>query len=372
MAAPRTPGWDAAQRVLAVRLDNLGDLLMTTPALAALKAARPGRHLAVLTSASGAALAPHLPWVDEWLVQAPSWMPQGRDCDADDDQRLIERLRDGRYDAAVVFTVCTQSALPAALALRLGGVPLRLAHSRENPYGLLTDWVREPDTDWATVRHEVRRQLDLVAAVGCRSGDDRLRFTLRRADEAAIERRLATLPDQPLVLVQPGATAASRRWPAERFGALADALVRSRGATVVFAGSPDERPLVAEARAAMRCESLDWSGALSLGELAALIARADLLVGNNSGPAHLAAALGTPTVVLYALTNPQHTPWMAQAQVLSHPVDCRHCLRSVCPEGHHHCLTRVSVEQALQAALDLLPDDDHRAAAPMTEARSLA
>jgi lipopolysaccharide heptosyltransferase II len=357
-------------------MDNLGDLLMTTPALAALKAARPGRHLAVLTSASGAALAPHLPWVDEWLVHTPSWMPQGRDNDPADDQRLIQRLHDGRYDAAVLFTVCTQSALPAALALRLGGVPLRLAHSRENPYGLLTDWVREPDTDWATVRHEVRRQLDLVAAVGCRSDDDRLRFALRPADEAAIGQRLASrhLGDRagPLVLVQPGATAASRRWPAERFGALADALVQSRGATIVFAGSADERPLVAQARAAMRRASLDWSGDLSLGELAALIARADLLMGNNSGPAHLAAALGTPTVVLYALTNPQHTPWSARARVLSHPVDCRNCLRSVCPEGHHHCLTGVDVEQALQAALDLLPDAARPAAPPMTEARSLA
>ncbi|HEY9028946.1 MAG TPA: glycosyltransferase family 9 protein, partial [Burkholderiaceae bacterium] len=160
--------------------------------------------------------------------------------------------------------------------------------------------------------------------------------------------------DAPLVVVHAGASAPSRRWPAQRFGAVADALAREHGARVVFTGSAEESALVAEARMAMRAPSLSLAGRLSLGELGALIARADLLVGNNSGPAHLAAALGTPVVDVYALTNPQHTPWQVPARVLSRDVDCRGCLKSRCPQGHHRCIAEVHVGEVAAAAVSLL------------------
>src|SRR5436305_12384373 len=104
----------------------------------------------------------------------------------------------------------------------------------------------------------------------------------------------------------------------------------------------------------MKTRALSLAGRLSLGELGALIERADLLVSNNSGPVHLAAALGTPVVDLYALTNPQHTPWQVRAHVLSHDVACRHCLKSTCPQGHHRCLRGGSPRRVVDAALDLL------------------
>jgi ADP-heptose:LPS heptosyltransferase len=104
----------------------------------------------------------------------------------------------------------------------------------------------------------------------------------------------------------------------------------------------------------MRKPALCVSGALDLSELAALIARASVLIANNSGPAHMAAALGTPVVDLYALTNPQHTPWRVPHRVLSHDVPCRDCLRSVCPLGHHACLELVSPSAVADAACELL------------------
>ncbi|HEX7636960.1 MAG TPA: glycosyltransferase family 9 protein, partial [Burkholderiaceae bacterium] len=101
-------------------------------------------------------------------------------------------------------------------------------------------------------------------------------------------------------------------------------------------------------------------------ELGALVARARLVLTNNSGPAHLAAALGTPVVDLYALTNPQHTPWQVPARVLSHDVPCRHCLRSRCPQGHHACLLGVPPQAAADAALALLAE-----AAPLSDSLTL-
>lgn len=354
----RCSAWAAARRVLAVRLDNLGDVLMTTPALAALAESAPGRALTLLASPGGAALAPHLPFVDDAIEFAAPWVKG--DAAAGDDAELaalVERLRARRFDAAVVFTTCTQSALPAALLCRMAGIPLRLAHARENPYALLTDWQPERDAIAPGMRHEVARQLDLVGAVGCTTPDSNLRFAVGerdRADARAALRDGGLAPGERYVVVHVGASAPSRRYPAERFGQAADSIARLSGCTPVFTGGGDEVGLVEAARAQTSEWSISLAGALGLGALGALIEDAALVVANNTGPVHLAAAVGTPVVDLYALTNPQHTPWQVPSRVLSREVPCRDCLKSTCPQGHHECLRGIPPTRVVGAALELL------------------
>lgn len=358
--ADRRVVWSGVRRLLALRLDNLGDVLMTTPALAALKSTWPAAHLTPVTSRSAAALAPHLADVDEsWSADLP-WLAAGTRADAPPASlainRFIERLRDGRHDAAVIFGVCTQSALPAAMACTMAGIPLRLAHLRENPYRLLSDWCRDGEQVADGMRHEVRRQLDLVAAVGARTDDERLRFSLRARDRLlALDRgrALGLAPGAAVLLVHPGASAASRRWPADRFGAAAALVAAQAGLVPVFIGGAGERDAVLAAAAACGRPAHTVEPD-TLGELAGWIDRAALLLANNSGPAHLAAALGTPVVVTYAQTNPQHTPWQVPSRVLGRLVPCRHCLRSVCPQGHHRCLLDIGPADAAAAALELL------------------
>jgi ADP-heptose:LPS heptosyltransferase len=154
--------------------------------------------------------------------------------------------------------------------------------------------------------------------------------------------------------VHPGASAPSRRYPPESFAAAMDLLVASRGCQVVFTGDLAEVSLVERIRSAMAAPSRSLAGQLSLGELGALIDDADLLVSNNTGPAHIAAALGTPVVDLYALTNPQHTPWLVESRVLFHDVPCRNCQKSICPQGHNDCLRRVEPSRVAHAAEELL------------------
>lgn len=355
----QTTAWPDVQRVLAIRADNMGDVLMTTPALAAIRHSAPRAHIALLASPSSAALAPHLPMVDEVIAAAVPWVRQPGDDDpsGQKDAALVDRLAAGRFDAAVIFTTATQSALPAALMCRLAGIARRLAHCRENPYALLSDWVAECDVLGDGMRHEVRRQLALVSHVGWRGVDQGLVFALRAADTAfvhALLNRHGFSPDLPLVVVHPGATAASRRYPADRFGQAASIVHRATDAQVVFTGDATEAQLIEEARAAMNAPSLSLAGQLTLGQLAALIDCADLLLSNNTGPVHIAAARGTPVVVLYALTNPQHMPWLVPSRVLNHDVPCRDCLSSRCPQGHHQCLLGVDAQQVAQAALSLL------------------
>lgn len=341
--------WRGLGRVLAIRLDNLGDLLMTTPALAALRDSLPQAHVTLLTSPGAALAAPHLPMVDAvWPCKVP-WMPG---AEGEREIALVERLANGGFDAAVIFSVCTQSALPAALLCRMAGIPRRLAHSRENPYGLLTHWVPEIDDLRAgLVRHEAERQLDLVASVGWRTANDRLRFELHDSDRDRVAARLRAAGVGAYAVLHPGASAPSRRWPAERFAAVGEQLA-AQGLTPVVCGGADEAALVEAALP--RSGGLAFAGALSLGELGALIEGARVVVCNNSAPAHLAAALATPVVCLYALTNPQHTPWRAASRVLSHDVPCRNCLKSTCPEVHHACLRAVQPDDVAEAAFALL------------------
>lgn len=344
---------DDIRRILCVRLDNLGDVLMTSPALHALRTAGPGRHLTLLASSAGAAAARHVDAIDDVIEYAAPWA--GQRAIPENDMAMCELLAAGAFDAAVIFTVYSQSPLPAAMLCHLAGIRKRLAHCRENPYDLLTDWVAETEPQQGT-RHEVERQLALVQHVSAQAADTRMRFTVWPSDEAALANKLAQRGidvASPYLMMHPGASAASRRYPSERFAEAARRLAEITGHAVLVTGCEAEAALTAQLSAA-HPNVIDLAGRLELGELGALIRGAGVLVSNNSGPVHIASALGTPVVDIYALTNPQHMPWQTPHRVLYHDVPCRWCYRSVCPEGHHACLNGVTADAVVAAACELL------------------
>ena len=308
---------------------------------------------------------------------------------------MVERVERAKFDAAVIFTVYSQNPLPTAFLLYLAGTPLRLAHCHENPYQLLTDWVPDPEPQ-KLVRHEVRRQLDLVEAVGCRISDERLSLRVPELARGRVLSLLAGLHigrEQQWVVIHPGATAPSRRYAPDRFARVAESVElgaeffnqelrrgrasgdrggegvgvkgepRNRGRVandagwqVVFTGTDEERELIQAIRHQMDAPSHSLAGLLDLGELASLISLAPLLIANNTGPVHMAAAVGTPVVDIYALTNPQHTPWMVPHRVLNHDVPCKYCYKSICPEGHHNCLALVTPDSVVRAARELMDE----------------
>jgi lipopolysaccharide heptosyltransferase II len=347
--------WTAARRVLCVRLDCLGDVLMTTPALAALKATG-NRRLTLLTSSSGAAIAQLLPMIDDTIVYDPPWMKAtALRSDAGLDRDMIEHLRRESFDAAVIFTVYSQNPLPAALLCHWSDISLRLAHARENPYQLLTHWIPEPEPH-QLIRHEVQRQLDLVGSVGARADDTRLRIHIsEEASEAALEclAEAGTDLTRPWIVIHPGASAPSRRYPPESFAEVARLLYVTRGYQLVFTGSAGETPLVKSIIEAARIPAICLAGRTNLETLAGILSHASLLISNNTGPVHLAAAVGTAVVDLYAQTNLQHAPWQVPHELLFHDVPCKNCYKSVCPEEHHNCLRLVPPEAVVAAAIRL-------------------
>lgn len=351
-----TDRWGDAQNILCVRLDSLGDVLMTTPAMRALKESGPCRRVTLLTSPAGAAATPLLPDVDETIVYEAPWMKHGAPRDgAATDERLIGRLRTGGFDAAVIFTVFSQNPLPAALMCYLAEIPLRLAHCRENPYRLLTDWVAETEPH-ERVRHESRRQLDLVATIGAHTDDERLRLCVPPSARTRVRTLLAQeglADERPWAVLHPGATAPSRRYPPGHFAEVARRLVLEHGWRIAYTGDDSEAELVTAIARESGVDSVCLAGRLEFAELAALIEAAPLVIANNTGPVHVAAAVGTPVLDLYALTNPQHTPWLVPHRVLSHDVPCKFCYKSVCPLEHHDCLRKIMPADVVRAALEL-------------------
>jgi lipopolysaccharide heptosyltransferase II len=354
--------WQKAKNILCVRLDSLGDVLMTTPAIRAVKESIPNCHITLLTSPSAARVAPMITELDDVITYDAPWMKATNSRkNSQPDLKLIERLRRLNFDGAIIFTVFSQNPLPAALICFLSDIPLRLAHSRENPYQLLTHWVKEIEPE-TTIRHEVRRQLDLVKSIGFHTKNDSLLMRVAGKDQLMVLHKLREAgvnPEKPWVVIHPGATAPSRRYPPESFAEVARILSTQANIQVVFTGDQSECQLI-ESIQSMGGHSYSLAGKLTLSELAALLQKAPLLLSNNTGPVHIASAVGTPVVVLYALTNPQHTPWKVPNRVLNHDVPCKYCYKSICPELHHNCLRQVKPTFVVQAIQELLHENRNR------------
>ena len=348
--------WDQARSVLCVRLDSLGDVLMCTPAIRAIKQSRPGRCVTLLSSRSGAAAAPYIPELDAVLDYPAPWMKSSARHLSAVDMAFIDVLAARRFDAVAIFTSYSQSALPAAMMCYLAGIPLRLAHCRENPYQMLSHWL--PDLEPETmVKHEVRRQLDLVASVGCTANSTGLSFAVRDSDTEAVRAKLKARGvnvEQQWVLLHPGASAPSRRYPPDQWASVIRDLAARTGLAMALTGDVAEQALIDRIVEASGGKAISCAGILDLGELGAAIKLSSLVISNNTGPAHLAAAVGTPLVDLYALTNPQHTPWQVECRVLFNDVPCRFCQKSICPEGHNDCLKGITPQRVVDAACALL------------------
>jgi ADP-heptose:LPS heptosyltransferase len=325
--------------VLAVRQDSLGDVLLAGPALRAIAAAGEG-PLTLLCGPRGEAAAQLLPGVDEVLVHLAPWIdPEPPAVRRADCEALVEAVAGRAPRAAVIFTSFHQSPLPTALLLRLAGVARIAALSVDYPGSLLD--VRHAVDDEV---HEVERALSLAEAAGYRlpAGDDaRLRVRL--------DAEPPPLPPGPFVVLHPGASVSARAWEPRRWAELA-ALLSGEGRRLVVTGGPAETGLTA-AVAAAAPGTLDLGGRHGFGQLAAVLARAAAVVVANTGPAHLAAAVGTPVVSLFAPTVPavRWRPWGVPHELLHREVPCAGCRAKRCPVPGHPCLRGVGAAEVAAA-----------------------
>lgn len=333
-------------RTLVVRSDNAGDVLLAGPAVRA--AAQHSDHLTLLAGPQGAPAARLLPGVDRVEVWEAPWISPAPSPVTDADiTALVDRIRGWRIDRALVVTSFHQSPLPMALVLRMAGVPWVGAISEDYPGALLDLRHRVDDA-----LPEPERALSLAVAAG---------FALPDGDDGrlAVHRALPDVrhlvPDAGYVVLHPGTSVPARAWPAERFGETAR-LLAARGAAVVVTGGPGEQALTASV--AGHSGALDLGGRTDWPTLAAVLAGAAVVVVGNTGPAHLAAAVGTPVVSLFAPTVPavRWAPYRVPSVLLGDQnAVCRDSRVTTCPFPGHPCVSTVSAHDVV-AAIDRLTE----------------
>lgn len=332
--------------MLVARLDNAGDVLLAGPAIRAVAAT--SRRVTMLCGPQGQSAARLLPGVDDIVVYDAPWVAfEPESLDTKETFALVIELAAMELDRAIIFTSFHQSPLPLALLLRLAGVPFVAATSVDYPGSLLD--IRHRISDDI---HEVERALELVESAGYRlPPGDGGRLAVKRTGEKPLQ-----LGDGHYVVVHPGVSVPARAWAPERYATLVDALV-AEGRRAVITGGPDERELTARVAGLCRPEVLDLGGQLDLADLAEVISGADAIVVGNTGPAHLAAAVGTPVVSLFAPTVPavRWRPWRVPHVLLYSEVPCAGCRARVCPVEGHPCLSGVTVEEVAAAVAHLAP-----------------
>ncbi|RUL87204.1 glycosyltransferase family 9 protein [Tautonia sociabilis] len=390
--------WPEPRRILVVQLDHLGDSVLSSPLFPRLKRRFPGATIDVLASPSNRAVFEAEPMVDRVILADRNWFERrpGRWALGSAVWSLGLAVRSEGYDVGIDV----RGDVLSVLVLALAGIPRRVGWAMGGGGFLLTDLAR-----WEPGRHEVRSRLALLEAMGLPdegrgeaaadaegprvsvhvSDRDRARVArlLREAwparrpsrrpvavaasgpgggfspdAEAADSSAEPVEPDwlhagrfgspAPLLAVHLGAGTLAKRWPLPHWDDLLGRFLRD-GWRVVVVGGPDDARLASllSPHEALR----DWTGRLAVSETTALLERADLFLGADSGPAHLAACAGVPSVVLFSGTNrvAQWRPWSRRSLVLRHDVPCRPCHRKACPLADHPCMTGLTPDRVYRA-----------------------
>lgn len=348
------------RRILLVNLAHIGDVLLTTPAIAALRERHPDAHLTMLIGPWSREVVARNPRIDAVHEYRASWwdreagLPYLRPTAFFE---LVRWMQDLSFDVVINFKSFFQENLAAALAR----IPVRIGYG---VYGGGFLHTREIPFPWDA--HTAVEHLRLAEALGA-AQTPRATEIYPGAEDRAWATHVLTGFEGEWIAIHPGAGAPARRWPLERFRELAEQLHERRGARVAWVGGDDDRERIAEIQRGLRAPSSSFAGSGSLLRTAALMERCAAFVGNDSGPAHLAAATGIPTLVIFSGTNvvERWKPWGNQVRTLQEHPGCYPCGLHDCARSDHACMTWIAVERVAAELIAML-DHARRVDAPGT------
>ena len=309
--------WKSCKKILVIRPDNMGDLLMSAPAIRALSESFKC-DITLLTSTMALEAASLLPWINEVICYDFPWiktanaLPHAAFADA----IATIRLRD--FDGCILFNVSSQNPAPSIMMAFMAGIPLRAAYCRENLYGLLTHWLPDPEP-YFEITHQVARDLKLCAFIGATTSDQKIRIAVQK-DAANAKLNEFGLKKYGFFIFHIGVSEEKRQFPEKEWIKLAKLVASKYGLPILLSGNSKEREIIENIAAKTGNCAIVVAGLFNLKELTACIAMARAMVSVNTGPMHLAAAVGTPVLALYARTNPQHSPWMVPCKVIEFDV----------------------------------------------------
>lgn len=335
----------APRRILVKELNWLGDLVMSLPALRAIRRTWPGAQLAVLVKQELAGFFDGEDSVDEVIPYTIARGIRG----IRDRRRIIAQIRVRRFDLAVMFPNSFDSALLTALAR----VPRRAGYSADARSPLLTLKATPPQD--ALSGHQANYWLAMVReTLGVEGSASDFALSPHEPHRSKMQQWLAATrkrPDARLVALAPfAAYGPAKEWPAPKWARLVDLLASRDGSECVLVGTPSERARCEETAATTNAGALIAASETSVGQLIALLSLADVVIGNDSGATHLGAALGTPTVAIFGSTDPSRTaPLGPRTRVVYRKVECSPCHAHTCRFGHHRCLEELEVAEVARA-----------------------
>ena len=342
---------DQIKRVVVRGTNWVGDSIMTIPALRALRRILPDASITLAVRPGAKGIFSEVDFIDDVLVydRRNAFSVFGQ----------VREWKKREFDLAVLF----QNAFEAALIPFLAGVPVRLGYATESRQAMLTHPLPLPD--WRSTKHEVFYYLYLITALEqmlfrtstvC-EGDPDVSLSIsesRKSEASELLRSHGVAEEKSVVAICPGSiNSRAKRWPAEAYAALADRLIDDRR-NVVLIGSKDEIDVTNEVAQRMRHRPVVLTGKTTLDQITAVLGLVDLVVTNDTGPAHIAAALGCPTIVIFGPTNPLTTrPFSPKAEIIRHPPDCAPCMLRDCPIDHR-CMTAITVDEVFEHSHALL------------------
>lgn len=333
-------------RVLVKEVNWLGDIVMSLPALRAVRNAFPKAHLSVLIKKELASFFEGTPWIDEVI---PYRLRKGFFTGLSDRRAIVSELKSRRFDLAVLLP----NSFDAALWPLMARVPHRAGYARD-ARGLLLNHKTRPTSQILEV-HQVHYYLNMLReTLGVDGSPDLFVPDVppeARTRMSAYLARVRIRPDRPLVaLAVAAAFGPAKEWPAESYSRLIDLLAERHGAECVLVGAPNERHKSEQVIAGSKAGALLAAGETSVGEALALLSLCDAFAGNDSGSMHVAGALGKPTVGIYGSTRADRTgPLGPRTKVLYRPIECSPCLQRTCRFGHYDCLKTIRPEDVAEA-----------------------
>jgi lipopolysaccharide heptosyltransferase II len=334
---------DALKKILIRGPNWVGDSVLAIPAMKAVRARFPEAEITLLVRPWVAGVFKEAPFIDRlWSEPRPAGIA--------DWMRITRKIRKGRFDMALLFP----NSFESAAMIFFGRVPQRIGYATDGRRLLLTNSLKPASGK----RHQVYYYLDLAAAVSAAVDQPSISIEACPEEKMQAARLLAAegIPSNRHYLVlNPGAAYGSaKRWGEDRFADAADTLATEMDLDVAIVGSEKERSIAESIQKLMRHRVAMLTGRTSLETLIGVISGASLVLTNDSGPMHVAAALGIPTVAVFGSTDHNVTsPWGARTRVVREPVECSPCMLRECPIDHP-CMTRISADAVCRAAREVL------------------
>jgi heptosyltransferase II len=340
------------KRIIVRGTNWVGDAMMTLPALRELRRLFPDAHITLATRPGTKGLFIGAEFVDELQIH------DGRGLRSFFQQ--VRTWRRGRFDLAIVLTNSFASALVAALAR----IPVRIGYAADGRARLLTHPIDLPE--WRSTRHEIFYYLRIIAELEWLFTQQQTFLEIepdaslvvsdaRKNDARYLLQRQGVTEGRPVIALCPGSiNSRAKRWPAESYAVLADRCVDTLGAQILLIGSKEELEVSRRVADRMHNKPILLTGQTDIAEAVAVLSIADMLITNDTGPAHIAAALGRPTLVIFGPTNPLTTrPFSPVGEIIRHPPECAPCMLRDCPIDHR-CMTAITPDEVFSRAREIV------------------